>query len=151
MKLATRIAAALPLPLLLAATPLSAAEYGTAQEAKAMLERAVPNVKADKASAFAKFNKGEDGFKDRDLYVFCFSSGDGTLNAGVPALLGKDVRTLKDAKGDAFGQRVFDSAKEGTITEVSYVFPRPDSTEPVPKHSFVTKVGDQGCGVGYYP
>jgi hypothetical protein len=40
---------------------------------------------------------------------------------------------------------------EGEITEVSYLFPRPgaDAT-PVRKVSFVTKVGDLGCGVGYY-
>ena len=48
-----------------------AAEYGTADEAKAMLERAVAAVKEDKAKALDMFNKGEGGFKDRDLYVFC--------------------------------------------------------------------------------
>jgi hypothetical protein len=36
------------------------------------------------------------------------------------------------------------------ITEVSYMFPRPGSDTPVPKVSFVTRVGDEGCGVGYY-
>jgi hypothetical protein len=31
------------------------------------------------------------------------------------------------------------------------MFPRPGSdTTPVEKMSFVTKVGDLGCGVGYY-
>jgi hypothetical protein len=37
------------------------------------------------------------------------------------------------------------------ITEVSYMFPKPGTTAPaVPKVSFVTRVGDLGCGVGYY-
>jgi hypothetical protein len=40
---------------------------------------------------------------------------------------------------------------EGKMTEVSYMFPRPGETEPVQKVSFITKVGDQGCGVGYFP
>ena len=31
-----------------------------------MLERAVAAVKEDKAKALEMFNKGEDGFKDRD-------------------------------------------------------------------------------------
>jgi hypothetical protein len=37
------------------------------------------------------------------------------------------------------------------ISEVGYLFPKlgPDKT-PVPKVSFVTKVGDIYCGVGYY-
>jgi hypothetical protein len=29
-------------------------------------------------------------------------------------------------------------------------FPKPGTTEPVPKESYMTRVGDQGCGVGYY-
>ena len=45
--------------------------YGTSEEAEAMLEKAVAAVKQDKAKALDMFNKGEDGFKDRDLYVFC--------------------------------------------------------------------------------
>jgi hypothetical protein len=47
-----------------------AADFGTAEEAKAMLERAVAAVKEDKAKALDMFNKGEGGFKDRDLYVW---------------------------------------------------------------------------------
>jgi hypothetical protein len=30
------------------------------------------------------------------------------------------------------------------------VWPRPGETEAVPKASYVTKVDDQICGVGYY-
>ena len=41
---------------------------GTADEAKAMLIKAVAAVKADKAKALDMFNKGEGGFLDRDLY-----------------------------------------------------------------------------------
>jgi hypothetical protein len=40
---------------------------------------------------------------------------------------------------------------EGQITEVSYMFVRPGAdAKPVPKVSFVTRVGELGCGVGYY-
>ncbi len=45
---------------------------------------------------------------------------------------------------------MLDVAKEGAISEVHYLFPRPGSTTPVPKTSFVTRVKDQVCGVGYY-
>jgi hypothetical protein len=54
---------------------------GTPQEAKAMLEKAVEAVKADKAKALDMFNKGEGGFKDRDLYVFCANASDGIETA----------------------------------------------------------------------
>jgi hypothetical protein len=53
-------------------------------------------------------------------------------------------------KGDPFGQRVFDAAKDANVATVDYDFPKPGTTEPVPKESFVTRVGDLGCGVGYY-
>ncbi len=127
------------------------ANFGTAAEAKAMLERAVAAVKADNAKALATFNKGEGGFKDRDLYPFCFNIFDGKLVATLAPTLGMDVRTLKDKSGHAFGEDVYNAAKDGQITEVSYMFPRPGpDTTPVQKVSFVTKVGDLGCGVGYY-
>ena len=48
-----------------------AADFGTAEEAKAMLERAVAAAKEDRAKALDMFNNGEGGFKDRDLYVWC--------------------------------------------------------------------------------
>jgi Cache domain len=141
-----------------AALTLSAAAFaqqgqlGTAQEARAMLDKAVAAVKADKEKALAMFNKGEGGFKDRDLQPFCFNVSDGKLVAAtVPNLLGTDTRTLKDKTGKEFGQEVYNAAIEGKITEVSYMFPRP-GTDPTPfeKVSFVTRVGDLGCGVGYF-
>jgi hypothetical protein len=73
-------------------------------EAKVMLEKAVFAVKADKAKALGMFNKGEGGFMDRDLYPFCFNIGNGIVTAGPSAVLGKDVRTLKDPTGKAFGE-----------------------------------------------
>ena len=122
---------------------------GTATEAKAMLEKGVAAVKADKAKALDTINKGEGGFLDRDLYVFCFNSGDGNIvatgssNPTARKVLGQDVRTLKDATGKMYGADLYAAAKEGQITEVTYMFPKPgaDST-PVAKVSFVTKVGD---------
>ena len=67
---------------------------GTADEAKAMLMKAVAAVKADKAKALDMFNKGEGGFLDRDLYVFCGNVSDGkTVAIGNPnakQLLGVD-------------------------------------------------------------
>jgi hypothetical protein len=127
------------------------AKYGTPAEARAMLEKAVAAVKMDKMKALASFNAGTDGFKDRDLQPFCFNKSDGVITAATSApTLGKDVRSLKDSTGKAFGGEIFSAAIDGKVTEVSYLFPRPGETEPVSKVSFVTGVGDQGCGVGYF-
>ncbi len=125
-----------------------AADYGTAAEAKAMLEKAVAALKADAAKALGMFTKGEGGFKDRDLYPFC-GGPDGNFTAH-PKLVGKSLKELKDKAGKGLGAEMYDVAKEGKISEVAYMWPRPGETEPVQKVSFVTKAGDQVCAVGYY-
>jgi hypothetical protein len=138
---------------------LSAAAFaqqgGTEQEARAMLSKAIAAVKADPVVAIAMFIKGEGGFRDRELYPFCFRIADGKTLASPKAVqAGTDVRTLKDAKGNAYGEAIYAAAQkpEGQITEIqAYMFPKPDTTTPTfEKVSFVTKVGDLGCGVGYY-
>jgi len=130
------------------AAPVFAGSFGTAEEAKAMLERAAAALKANQAKALAEFTKGEGGFKDRDLYPFC-GGPDGTFTAH-PTLVGKSLKDLKDKAGKPLGQEIYATAKPGTISEVTYMWPRPGTTEPVQKVSFVTKVGDQVCAVGYY-
>jgi len=125
-----------------------AAEFGTAAEAKGMLEKAVTAVKADKAKALAMFTKGEGGFKDRDLYPFC-GGPDGNFTAH-PTLAGKSLKELKDKAGKALGADIYKTAQEGKIGEVTYMWPQPGKTDPVQKVTFVTKIGDQVCAVGYY-
>jgi hypothetical protein len=125
-----------------------AADFGTAAEAKAMLEKAVAALKADKAKALGMFTKGEGGFKDRDLYPFC-GGPDGNFTAH-PKLVGKSLKDLKDKAGKALGAEMYKVAQEGKISEVSYMWPQTGGTDPVQKVSFVTKVGDQVCAVGYY-
>jgi hypothetical protein len=134
-----------------------AADHGTADEAKAMLMKAVAAIKADKAKTIDLINKGEGGFLDRDLYPFCSNISDGKnvalASGAVIPPIGTDQRILKDSTGKAFGLELYAAGQkpEGEITEVSYMFPKPGTTAPpVSKVSFVTRVGDLGCGVGYY-
>ena len=125
-------------------------QFGTAAEAKAMFDKAVAAVRADKNKALQAFNAGTDGFKDRDLYPFCANASDGVFTAH-PSLRGTQIRDLKDAAGNAFGEQILRAGStEGQVNEVSYSFPRPGTTTPAPKVSYVTKIGDQVCAVGYY-
>ena len=139
---------------ILAAAPIAIAQSGTGAEAKAMFDRAVAALKAGEGPALAAFNdKGNKDYHDRDLYVFCYNMTDGKFTAHPnPALMGTDVRALK-IKDDPLGQRIFDtikSAPAGSVVTVDYNFPKPGTTDPVPKQSFLTTVGNEGCGVGYY-
>lgn len=134
--------------IILAGAALAQAQFGTAPEAKAMLDKAVTAVKADKAKALDNFTKGEAGFKDRDLYPFC-GGPDGKFTAH-PTLAGQSLKDLKDKAGKAFGEEIYKVAEEGKVNEVGYMWPRPGATDPVQKSTYVTKVGDQVCAVGYY-
>ena len=131
---------------------IAAGEGGTAEEAKAMLELAVAAVENDEAAALEAFTAGTDGFRDRDLYVACSSAVDGTVTAhgGDPTLVGQSIYDTTDASGKKFGEEFHAVAREGEFNVVEYVWPRPGETEAVPKATYVTKVGEQVCVVGYY-
>ena len=135
-------------PVLLLAGYVWAADFGTPAEAKAMLEKAVAEIKKDKAKALDMFTKGEGGFKDRDLYPYC-GGPDGKFTAH-PSLVGKSLKELKDKVGKPIGEEMYANAKEGVIAEMNYMWPRLNQTEPVQKVVYYTKVGDQVCAVGYY-
>ena len=146
-----------------------APKAGTAPEARAMLKHAVRALRADKQKALTAFSRGADGFSQRDLYVFCFGP-DGKLDAHPnPALIGREAGSLKDKDGKAFGLEILQVAQPGAFTEVTYWWPEPPvggdgaygeptlwgglehwSNDPVRKTSYVTRIDDHVCGVGYY-
>jgi cytochrome c len=65
-------AAIMTLVLLWSAESISAQQLGTAEEAKAMLERAISALKSNEATALSEINDPNNKqFHDRDLYVFC--------------------------------------------------------------------------------
>jgi hypothetical protein len=120
-----------------------AADFGTAEEAKAMLDRVVTALKEDKRKALEDFNDGNGGFKDRDLYVLCANAPDGIITAS-PSSNGMNLNDFPP------GKNVMKTATEGEVRETTYWWPRPGSIKPLKKHTFYTKVGDQICGVGYW-
>jgi hypothetical protein len=152
------IVAASAAVLTLSATAFAQQSGGTADEARAMLMKAVAAVKADEAKALDMFNKGEGGFRSWDLYVFCANASDGTLvaigNPNLKQALGTDIRAARNSTGKAFGAEIYAAMQkpEGQITEVSYMGPEPSPDDAlVPKVSLVTRAdADLGCGVGYY-
>jgi len=151
------IAAAAAAVLVVSPMAFGQGQFGTADDAKAMLMKAATAMKADKTKTLDLINKGEGGFLDRDIYPFCFDLSDGKILAvasnNAKQFLGTDIRALKDATGKIYGPDLHAAAQkpEGQVTEVSYMFPRPGADKtPVQKVSFVTKVGDLGCGVGFY-
>jgi hypothetical protein len=130
-----------------AATP--SAQFGSIDEAKAMLKRAIAEMKADQSKAIDKFNHNEPGFRDRDLFVFCFDRQTAKFTAHQ-ALVGWNAQTIRDAAGQPIGATMFARAKEGQLTEIAFLSPVPGTTKPAPKLAYFTAVGNQVCGVSAY-
>src|SRR4026208_942842 len=82
-----------------AVSATQAAEFGTREDANAMLDKAIAAVKEDKEKALAMFNNGESGFKDRDLYVLCANASDGTIMAS-PSSNGQHLTDFAPGKRD---------------------------------------------------
>ena len=136
--------------LVVSATPTVAeTQFATADEAKALLAKAIAAVKEDKAKAFELFASGDGGFKPKDLYVWCANASDGILTVH-PTNKGKELRDIKGKHGAPFGEAIMQNAAEGAIKETTYWWPRPGSDQAFEKTTYYTKVGDQVCGVGYY-
>lgn len=155
----SRNAAALALmTMTLTVGSASGNEFATRTEAENMLKRAVAVLKADERRALDLFTSGDGGFIHKDLYVFCGGT-DGMLTAH-PHFMGINIRGWKDKTGKAVGEEIYAVAREGEFAEVTYSAPRPKGgkssavtateADQVEKISFVTKVGNQTCGVGYY-
>jgi methyl-accepting chemotaxis protein len=81
-------------------------------------------------------------FEGRTNYVFIYDTETGlcVMNSGNPALVGKDVRGLKDANGLPFASMMLDIARQGEGT-IRYAFPRGSSTTPLEKVSYVRGFG----------
>ena len=140
--------------LILTVAPVSSQQLGTMEQARAMLDRAIIALKSNEATALSEFDDPNNkDFHEHDLYVFCYGLTDGKITAyESPALLNVDVRTLA-LKDDPLGKRAYEavqSAPEGSIVTIDYNFPKPGTTEPVPKQTLETRIGNQGCGATYY-
>ena len=140
--------------LLWTVASVSAQQLGTAEQARAMLDRAISALKSNEATALSEFNDPNNKqFHERDLYVFCYDMSDGKITAyESPELLNIDVRTLA-LKDDPIGQRTYEAAQnapEGSIVTIEYKLPKPGTTEPVPKQTVEMRIGHQSCGVTYY-
>ena len=74
-----------------------AEQFGTAEEARAMLDRAIAALNANQASALSEFNNTKNTqLHDRDLYISCYNIADGKFTAFPSrAMIGADIREMK--------------------------------------------------------
>ena len=148
-----RLSAALITFSLIAAPSLaSAAEHGTADEAKALVEKAVAHIKdvgADKA--FADFDDPKGAFVDRDLYIFVRSLDGNTVAHGAnKAMIGHTNLDLKDADGKLYNKEMIALAQDKGSGWVDYRWVNPVDKKIEQKSSFIEREGDYVVGAGFY-
>jgi uncharacterized protein len=136
------------------ARPACAAEFGTRDEAVAMVKRAQARIKRDGLEAtFRAVNSGSKEFRDHDLYAFIIDfDGVERANAGVPVVVGKNVIDLKDQDGKFLIRELIAAAKSPGSGWVDYRWPNPATKTIEDKSSYVERVGDKDylVGVGVY-
>lgn len=136
----------------LAFTPVFAAEHGSADEAVAMVKRAVSYIKANgPEKSYEEFTNGKS-FKDRDLYVIVYDLNGKNLAQGAnPKLVGKDLINLKDPDGFPLIQKFVELAKtKGSGWVEGYKFMNPVSQKMEKKAMYLERVGETFVGCGIY-
>jgi signal transduction histidine kinase len=129
-----------------------AGDKGTADEAKALMEKASAYIKAEgKEKALEEFSNPKGNFIDRDLYIFANDLNGKTLaHGGNVKLVGKDMSKLQDAKGEYFIQKMNEVAKTKGSGWVDYQWTNPVSKKTEPKSTYVLKIDDYYLGCGIY-
>jgi signal transduction histidine kinase len=151
MTVLVRMVAAATL-LATSATFAVAADRGSKEEAKALLDKAIAHVDAvGKDKAFADFSRHDGGFVDRDLYVFCSDmKGINLAHGSNPALVGENMMNLMDADGVHVLHEMIHVVQTSGEGWVDYKWPNAVTKKIEPKSSYVRKTADDWCGVGYY-
>lgn len=120
-------------------------------EAKTMVDKAVAFIKANgKDKSMAEFNNQKGKFIDRHLYIFAVDFNGITLaNGGTPALVGKDMKGLKDSEGKLFIAEMIQLAKTKGSGWIDYNWLNKVTKKIEPKTSYIQKVDNYfvGCGI----
>ena len=125
--------------------------FGTEDQAKAMLERAINIIKFDKQYAL---NLLQPYLVDLKKMISMFFAPVWTEHfVAHPNTVGNNIFDFEDSTGKNLGKVVVRNARQNQIDKVEYKLVRPtakDNQSELAKTTFITKIDDIVCGVGYY-
>lgn len=124
----------------------------TAEQARALLSRAVAHLQEAGDAAYRDFNNRNGAFVIDDEYVFAIGLEDGKYRAsgGSPNLVGVDVRAVNDAAGKPLFREMIELARKDGTGTVEYVWRNPVTNAVEHKRTLIQRVDDVLLGVGYY-
>jgi len=129
------------------------AEFGTRDEAVAMVKRVQEKFKKDGPDAtFKAVTEKAAEFHDRDLYPFIYDLNGVCIAHGADAtLVGKNLINLKDDNGKLLIQELVAVAKAPGSGWVDFRWPNPITKQIQDKSSYVEHLGGTYLvGVGIY-
>jgi signal transduction histidine kinase len=133
--------------------PAAAAEFGTKEEAIAMVKRVQEKFKKDgpEATFKAVSDQSAKEFHDRDLYPFIYDlNGLNVAHGARPALIGKNLLDLKDQEGIYLIREMVKISTGPGNGWVDYKWPNPLTNKIEDKTSYIEKMGNYFVGVGVY-
>jgi signal transduction histidine kinase len=139
-----RIVSALAIALLFSGNAF-AAEFGTKEEAVALVKRAiayVDQVGIDKAAP--EFSDRKSGkWTDRDLYLTIANKDGIRVAHGLnQKLIGKSIAEASDVNGKPYGKEIMEVAASKGTGWVDYTFADPITKKLTPKTTYVERKGD---------
>lgn len=144
----------LGLCVLLLSASAFAAERASADEAAALVKKAVAYVKANgKDKAFEEFSNPKGQFVDRNLYIFVYDLNGVSLaigNGNSKKMIGKNLLDMRDANGTYLIKKLIEVANTKGKGWVDYKWPNPLNNTIEAKSSYVEKLDDVLIGAGIY-
>ena len=134
------------------ASVAAAGEFGTKDEAIAMVKKAVSFIKdqgADKA--YSEISNKSGQFIDRDLYVVVYGLDGKVLAHGANTkLIGKEMIDAQDVDGKPYVKERVELARAQPTFWQDYKFANPVSKKVEPKQMYCERVGETAVCAGIY-
>jgi len=123
---------------------------GTAEEAVAMIERALDHFRSRGTAAWQDFNAASGPFIDRDLYLFGIDDeGVYRVFGGQPAKINTRMQDVPGIDGTDLVRKI-QACIAGGGGWVEYDFRNPTTNTVQPKMSYVMRCGHINLGCGVY-
>jgi TRAP-type uncharacterized transport system substrate-binding protein len=131
---------------------VNAAQFGTRNEAVAMVKRVQEKFRKDGAEVtFRAVTAKAKQFHDRDLYPFIYDlNGVNVAHGARTELVGKDLIDFKDQNGKFLIREMVGLAKGAGSGWVDYRWTNPMTMDVEDKSAYVEKMGEYFVGVGVY-
>jgi cytochrome c len=137
--------------LALASLCAQAAEYGTIDEAKALVRKAIAYYDKNGAEkSFAEFSKAPGPFVDRDLYVVVYDLHGKSLAHINPKMVGKDLYDMRDGDGRYLIRERVEAAKKDASGWQDIKFYNPVTKKIEPKRVYWERHGELLFSSGAY-